>query len=199
MTTDDRGTGTVPVESDRLARLTAVADLGQRMRRHGEQKPNPNHEIGWTMVQAGMEDRFRAALDNMRDDDLDPQGGTVDDAMTPDLFPLYRYRGTLMRTIDGDTIRVRLDLGVNVSIVIDLRIAGINAPEIVGESREAGMGARAALFNLTASRPLYVMTHKDKRSFARWVGDVLVENPEGGMIDVAEEMIKLGMAERVPA
>lgn len=115
-------------------------------------------------------------------------------------YPLYHYRASLVRVIDGDTIVVKISLGFHVSIDVTVRIAGIDAPEMTGAERPAGEAAAAWLRRLLAERPaLYVRTHKDARSFARWVADVAVarDGEEGELDDVAELMIGAGHARPV--
>lgn len=119
--------------------------------------------------------------------------------MTTADFPLYRYRATAARVIDGDSLEVAVDCGFRISHTIQVRIAGINAPEIRGPSQDAGDAAKYALQYLLADRTLYVATHRDGRSFARYIADCWVEDEDGTLIDVATEMVARGHAVRVTA
>lgn len=116
-------------------------------------------------------------------------------------FDLYHYRATLLRVVDGDTIRVQLSLGLRISRDVSLRIAGINTPEInrgTAAERAAGDRARLALVNLIGPEgtPLYVRTYKDTQSFDRYVCDLLVGGPDGMLVNVAEAMVESGYAIR---
>lgn len=117
--------------------------------------------------------------------------------MTTDEFPLYRYRGTVLRVIDGDSIEISLDFGMRVYHTMQLRIAGINAPEIVGGDRAAALAAAEALESLVTGQTVYVRTHRDGRSFARYVGDIFVLGADGELVDVAALLVAGGYAERV--
>ena len=47
-------------------------------------------------------------------------------------------RADLVRVIDGDTLRVRVDLGWSTHRIEDVRLAGINTPEVRGPEKAAG-------------------------------------------------------------
>jgi micrococcal nuclease len=43
--------------------------------------------------------------------------------------PLYEYRGTVVRWIDGDTVELTLDLGFHIKFTDHFRLFGIDTPE----------------------------------------------------------------------
>lgn len=49
----------------------------------------------------------------------------------------YTYRATLLDVVDGDTIKVQVDLGFNLSRKIKLRLKDIDTPELYRPSCEA--------------------------------------------------------------
>lgn len=119
---------------------------------------------------------------------------------------LWTYRARPVRCIDGDTLTLDLDLGFGARIEADLRIAGIDAPEIAAAGGEAALAfLRDELLGdaFAAGRaawPLRVRTRKtgsgrEARSFARYVGDVRTE----AGTDVAEAMVATGMAVAIDA
>lgn len=112
-----------------------------------------------------------------------------------DDFSLYQYHGELVKVLDGDTIRTRLQLGLTVAVTVDLRLLGINAPEVVGEQRAAGLAAAHWLTDLLAGRTLYVKTFKDRRSFTRYLAHVWYEDDEGQLMSVAAALIDAGHAQ----
>lgn len=113
-------------------------------------------------------------------------------------FPLWHYRGTCIGVHDGDTCTVRIDLGFRVFHDIELRIAGINAPELHGVSADQGRLAQEALSSLILDKNVYVVTEKDGRSFARYVGTVYVEQEDGRIVSVGSLMVAGGHAAFVP-
>lgn len=116
--------------------------------------------------------------------------------MTIDDFPRYHYQGTVVRVIDGDTVEIAVDCGFRITHTLQLRLAGINAPELRGEDRPDGLTAVSALSELVRGQTVRVRTHKDGRSFSRYVGDLFVER-DGALVDVADVMVNGGYAVRV--
>jgi endonuclease YncB( thermonuclease family) len=113
--------------------------------------------------------------------------------VTPDQFPLYRYRASLVKITDGDTARLKIDLGFGVAIEQPVRIVGFNAAETHGPHPDLARRAADALAHLLAGSPLYVETLKDGQSFARYLGRVLVPHPDTAeLVDVADAMKAAG-------
>ena len=54
---------------------------------------------------------------------------------------LYVYRARLERVVDGDPIDVTISLGLHDYRLERLRLLGVNAPEVHGPSRPAGLAA----------------------------------------------------------
>lgn len=81
---------------------------------------------------------------------------------------VHEYRATLVDLIDGDSIRLDVDLGFSIRQRMSLRLYGIDTPEIVGASRAAGLAAKDFLYGLLRDseagtfRPLTIKTFKDK-------------------------------------
>jgi micrococcal nuclease len=87
--------------------------------------------------------------------------------------PVYRYRATAKRVIDGDTYELELDLGLRVRCVVPVRLRGLDCPEI---RTQEGLAARRSAEELfKTSKSCVVETHKDTQSFARWIADVYVD------------------------
>jgi micrococcal nuclease len=70
---------------------------------------------------------------------------------------MYEYRARIVRVIDGDTVEAEVDLGFHICSRMRLRLFGINAPEIKGPTRPAGLAARDYLNHL-------IQTHTDSTS-----------------------------------
>ena len=117
--------------------------------------------------------------------------------------PLYLYRCTPLRVVDGDTVDVDVDLGFHVHRHERIRLAGIDAPELRGEERARGLEAQVALANLLWDqggypRPARVWTDKDRRGkWGRFIGVLLVE-VDGEMVDVCRWMVEQGHAVPYP-
>ncbi len=104
----------------------------------------------------------------------------------------YVYAVDLVRVIDGDTVVLDLDLGVEMwQRGQHCRLIGINAPEPHTETREAGLASAARLRELLSGADhLLARTHFDKvGSFRR----LLVELWADGM-EINQRMVDEGHA-----
>ncbi len=74
---------------------------------------------------------------------------------------MYDYLGTVLRVVDGDTVHLALDLGLDVTIRVSCRLADINAPEM---GTPEGPPARAALEAMIPVGSLVrAVTKRDRR------------------------------------
>lgn len=92
----------------------------------------------------------------------------------------FVFRARPRRAVDGDTIEVLADLGFDISVVIRVRIADVDTPEIFRPKSAAGLVAGRAAKDFTQEWldaagvdgwPLLLLTRKG-RSFNRYVADV---------------------------
>lgn len=78
--------------------------------------------------------------------------------------PMFRYRATIVDVYDGDTVKADIDLGFGIVKRREtFRLAAINAPEVRGESREAGLVARDALRRKILHAEVELSTMKTRR------------------------------------
>lgn len=78
----------------------------------------------------------------------------------------------LVKVIDGDTLRVDIDLGADVTLRNQpIRILGVDAPELHGRERPRGLATRAALGDFLTGKALTIeLRGKDK--YGRWLAEV---------------------------
>lgn len=113
----------------------------------------------------------------------------------------WTYPAKIVRVVDGDTLIATLDRGMNDFSTLKLRLAGINTPEIIGESHEAGARARDYVLTWAAEAmkdpdewPILVVTQKTDE-YGRWVA--VVYSKRGGHC-LNENLIDRGLAEVWP-
>ena len=77
---------------------------------------------------------------------------------------------------DGDTITVDIDLGLGVWVRGEkIRLHGINAPEVRGDQRNAGLKSRDYLRDLILGKEVFLETTKDKKGkYGRYLADVYI-------------------------
>ena len=111
---------------------------------------------------------------------------------------MYEYEARVIKVIDGDTVDVDIDLGMDVHIKQRLRILGIDAPEIPAIGIE-GEAARDWLRKyLLPGDTVIVRTVKDrKEKYGRYLASIQAAPlawTEVLPIDIATELIRAGHA-----
>jgi len=87
---------------------------------------------------------------------------------------MFQYSAVVMRVVDGDTLRLNLDLGFKVHIEEIVRLARINAPETVEWSAK-GLSdpARSYIEGATPPGAMVVANVTKPDKFGRWLADIL--------------------------
>lgn len=101
---------------------------------------------------------------------------------------LYRYQATVTSEHDGDTFTTAVDLGFGITVTLNCRLYGANAPEL---STQAGQDALVAL---RALLPVGTVVTVESVSWDKYGGryDGKVTLPSGA--DLAAVMIAGGYA-----
>ena len=77
---------------------------------------------------------------------------------------MYTYKARITKVYDGDTVTADIDLGFGVLLKKQkLRLLGINAPELRGDSRPHGILSRDFLRDLILDKDVILKTYKDKK------------------------------------
>ena len=93
----------------------------------------------------------------------------------------YKYKAFVTKVIDGDTIRVDIDLGFGVTINDRIiRFANIDTPEIRGEEREQGLVSKAFVNSMIpAGSDIIIETFKDKKGkYGRYIANIILLDGE---------------------
>lgn len=109
---------------------------------------------------------------------------------------MYEYRAKVTHVVDGDTVDVAIDLGLDVWTHQRLRLYGINSAELRGAERTDGQAAKHHLESLLEQyAPITVSTIKDTRGkYGRYLAVLWGVTP-GGLIDLNRRMIDDGHAQ----
>lgn len=86
----------------------------------------------------------------------------------------FYYRAKVASVYDGDTCHVDIDLGFGVWKKKEtLRLHRINAPEVRGESRAAGLRSRDYLRQLILGKDVMIQTIRDsKGKYGRYLAEI---------------------------
>ncbi len=110
----------------------------------------------------------------------------------------YVYRiQRIEKVTDGDTLWLHLDVGFRQSMLVHIRLAHHDAPEMFRprSEHELTMARRASGFvndwiSDRLDSGVYIQTAKDPGSFGRWLGDVFTADGQA----MADEMVAEGLA-----
>ena len=95
-------------------------------------------------------------------------------------FDRFVYDAECVKVVDGDTLHLDVDLGLDCRRTITIRVHGINTPEMRGPEREEGIVSRNCLKDFIDKSGRY-LAH--------------IFNDKG--LNLGDELVRLGMAERV--
>lgn len=98
---------------------------------------------------------------------------------------LHSYPATIIRVIDGDTVRMSVDVGFRMRFEDNFRLAGINAAE--GKETDAAHRLRSLL---EPGKEVIAYTTKPEK-FGRWMADVEIP---GKTISVCRLLLEEGHA-----
>jgi len=86
-------------------------------------------------------------------------------------FPILK----IIKVLDGDSLRLSVDLGFKLSRIIDVRIHGIDTPEIRGYQKSAGQLVRQALIKMLTKaqeKGQLTLISEDLDKYGRCLGDI---------------------------
>lgn len=89
---------------------------------------------------------------------------------------LYTYNGYVERVIDADTLKVRLDLGFGTFSRHDLRLRGIDCPEM---STKGGEAAKVFVQSYIKEAQRIVVRSSRSDKYDRYLADVFLPSEEG--------------------
>jgi micrococcal nuclease len=97
---------------------------------------------------------------------------------------------------DGDTCTVDIDLGLSTWIRGEkIRLYRINAPELRGAEREAGLQARDFLRGQIEGKKVLIQTIKDrKEKFGRYLAEIWLEADDGSRVNINDLLVQQGHA-----
>ena len=99
----------------------------------------------------------------------------------------------VVRVIDGDTLKLKVHIWLGQTVEVDMRVAGIDAPELRGKcpsERALAQEARDYLASLVGGRAIRIAQIRNDKYGGRVIADV--SEPEVG--DIASAMIARGLA-----
>lgn len=110
---------------------------------------------------------------------------------------MYEYTAELIRVIDGDTVDLEVDQGLEVLRRLRFRLASINTDELHSpdsEKRKRAVEAQAFLENcFVGAVKITIRTYKDKKEkYGRYLADIFVNDD---FESVNQKLLDAGLAE----
>lgn len=108
---------------------------------------------------------------------------------------MYKYKATVIRVVDGDTLEADIRLGFDVTKRETVRFAEIDAYETrlgkntTEEEKELGLKGKEFLKSLLEGKEVILETFKDKGKYGRYIAKVYFNEQ-----NINELMIKEGYA-----
>jgi micrococcal nuclease len=98
---------------------------------------------------------------------------------------LYKYKATVQRVVDGDTIDFLVGLGFRINYDVRVRLIGINAPE-----RNALGGSEATDYlkaKLPIGKEVFIETFKNPTDkYGRWLATIYLDEVNLNQLIIAD-------------
>ncbi len=109
---------------------------------------------------------------------------------------IFHYKAVVKSVYDGDTCRADIDLGLSIWTKNEkLRLSRINAPELRGDDREAGLKSRDFLRDKIDGKEIVLQTIKDKKGkYGRYLAEIWLEDENGEWININDLLVESGYA-----
>lgn len=93
------------------------------------------------------------------------------------MMDIYVYKANVTKVYDGDTITCDIDCGFGVVLMKQkIRLYGLNAPEVRGDSKEQGIVSRDKLRDRILNKEIRLKTIKDKKGkYGRYIATVYLD------------------------
>ena len=120
----------------------------------------------------------------------------VEEKLDYKLEPLYKYKGVVLRVVDGDTVETMIDMGFKMFTKQRLRIDAIDTPETWRPKSEAekihGEAAKTRAIELLEGKEVIFTTSKSVGIYGRFGASITLENGQ----DYATLMINEGFEKK---
>ena len=104
---------------------------------------------------------------------------------------MYEYKAKILSIYDGDGVMdAEVDMGMNLFQRKDIRVYGIDTPEIRGEQHDAGIIVRDYVRKLILNKEVILTTQRDKTGkYGRLLASIQIGNS-----DLGEHLLAMGYA-----
>ena len=107
---------------------------------------------------------------------------------------LFHYKATVVRVIDGDTVKINIDLGFKIWWEVNARLYGINTPEITSSdsvTRQKALDAKSYVESVLKPGDTVIVKSKTLDKYGRPLCEIFYSKNE---IHLNSELIDKGHA-----
>lgn len=108
------------------------------------------------------------------------------------MMEIYNYKAKVIRVIDGDTVKLNIDLGFNVNWETNARMAGINAAELKATDallKESADKAKQYLETMIKPNDSVTIKSKELDKYKRPVVEIITKQG----VNLNEDLLKKGI------
>ena len=112
---------------------------------------------------------------------------------------MYTYQCNTIRVIDGNTVDASIDLGFNVTIRQRIKMYGVNVKDIRStdeEVRQQAIASKQKLAELLGNEFVCETIMNKRGKAGRIMGKLTTIGTDGSKVDINQELIDQGFAER---
>lgn len=89
---------------------------------------------------------------------------------------MFEYRAEIVKVIDGDTLKVKIDVGFRLTFTDNFRLIGIDTPEIRGVERPDGLISKQYVIDWLEKRTgKDLILKSSKHGKYRWLAELWCE------------------------
>ena len=112
---------------------------------------------------------------------------------------MYTYQCNIIRVIDGNTVDANIDLGFNVTIRQRIKLYGVNVSDIRSADekvRQQAIASKEKLAELLGNEFVCETLVNKRGKAGRVMGKLTINNADGSKVDINQQLIDKGYAER---
>ncbi len=120
-------------------------------------------------------------------------------AINTKIYEKNKYKATILRWLDGDTVELLLDLGLRVHVESKFRLGRLNAPEtkmyrgVTLEEKERGLALTDLLKNKVPEETEVLVTVTKKGKYGRYIIELWFDDEHGELTNLNDWLLNQGL------
>ena len=120
-------------------------------------------------------------------------------AINTKIYEKNKYKATILRWLDGDTVELLLDLGLRVHVESKFRLGRLNAPEtkmyrgVTLEEKQRGLALTDLLKNKVPEETEVLVTVTKKGKYGRYIIELWFDDEHGELTNLNDWLLNQGL------